>query len=335
MSLKKFYCAFLIFFFTVQSAVSEQIIKSTPLIIDTDMAMDDMIAISYILRDNNFDIKAIILDNNASTDCQYSYPHLTSIIALSKHAPIAIACGTKQTLGAGHRFPAWLQHKFNFMPGVDFPMSSSTPVEYGGISLIIKTLENTDQPVTVLELGSLTNLAMTLQKEPRLKSKIAKIYMMGGAINVPGNIHQVNPKSSNTSAEWNIYFDPLAANFIFKSQLPIYLIPLDATNQAPITMDFYNTLANSKRSKLGELNYQLLKINLLYVQKNLMFFWDPLAAVSADNPICQFQSMKLKVILNPENKVGAIKVTPKGSQIYVCTTPNTKHFIQILQNAIQ
>ena len=59
--------------------------------------------------------------------------------------------------------------------------------------------------------------------------------MMGGSIYVPGNIESDWPEIHNSVAEWNIWVDPLAANEVFASGLPLHLVPLDATDQVTWT----------------------------------------------------------------------------------------------------
>ncbi len=328
------YLKFFILLLLFQCVFSAEPIKTTPIIIDTDMATDDVIALTYLLRDPSLDIKAIILDDNASTDCQYGYPHLASIIALTNHHPINIACGATKALGEGHRFPNWLRNKLNLMPGVEFSEALHEPLKHDGVSLLIDILNKAKQPITILSIGSLTNIALALQQDPVIKSKISKIYMMGGAINVAGNIKPVDATSQNTIAEWNIYFDPVAANFVFQSHVPIYLIPLDATLQVPITPSFYKMLANVKKTTIGELNFQVLTLNKSYIQKNLIFFWDPLAAFAMNHPICDFKPIRLTITLKPENLVGATRIKATGNLVFVCTAPNTKLFMQLIENRI-
>lgn len=56
--------------------------------------------------------------------------------------------------------------------------------------------------------GALTNLALLLKLSPHLKDRISYVSLMGGAIG-SGNI--------TPAAEFNIYFDPLAAQSVFES----------------------------------------------------------------------------------------------------------------------
>lgn len=64
------------------------------------------------------------------------------------------------------------------------------------------------------------------------------IYIMGGAVESSGNLIEVDQTIKNTTAEWNIYVDPKAADNVFRSGVPITMVGLDVTNQVPVTPAF-------------------------------------------------------------------------------------------------
>jgi inosine-uridine nucleoside N-ribohydrolase len=77
----------------------------------------------------------------------------------------------------------------------------------------------------------LTNLAVTLTEHPELVSRIERVVIMGGAVDVEGNV------PDTPRAEWNLYVDPEAARIVVESGVPILLVPLDATNDVPFGRD--------------------------------------------------------------------------------------------------
>jgi pyrimidine-specific ribonucleoside hydrolase len=77
--------------------------------------------------------------------------------------------------------------------------------------------------VTLIPTGPLTNIATFLREYPELKSRIARISLMGGSIGL-GN--------TTPAAEFNVYVDPEAAREVFESGLPIVMCGLDVTHQA-------------------------------------------------------------------------------------------------------
>ena len=84
-------------------------------------------------------------------------------------------------------------------------------------------------PIALVPVGPLTNIAMAIKAEPRIVERIPETIIMGGA-------HE----SGNTtpSAEFNIWVDPEAARVVFGAGLRnLTLVPLDATHQALVSLD--------------------------------------------------------------------------------------------------
>ena len=97
-----------------------------------------------------------------------------------------------------------------------------------GVEFIIETLRS-EPPgtVTLCPLGPLTNIATALARAPDIAPRIAGIVLMGGAYFEVGNI--------TPAAEFNIYVDPEAADIVFRSGIPLTVMPLDVTHKALVT----------------------------------------------------------------------------------------------------
>ncbi len=83
--------------------------------------------------------------------------------------------------------------------------------------------------VTLVAVGPLTNVALALQRDPGLATRLRAIAIMGGARAAGGNI--------TASAEFNIYADPDAAAIVYASGAPIAAFGLDVTHQVRTTPD--------------------------------------------------------------------------------------------------
>lgn len=88
-----------------------------------------------------------------------------------------------------------------------------------------RVLEESDQPVTLVPTGPLTNIALLLATHRELTDKIERIVLMGGGAET-GNW--------SPAAEFNIYVDPQAADVVFRSGIPITMCGLDVTHRAQI-----------------------------------------------------------------------------------------------------
>jgi len=96
------------------------------------------------------------------------------------------------------------------------------------VDFLIRTLRAQEaETVTLCPLGPLTNIATAFQKAPDIIERVQEIVLMGGAYFAVGNI--------TPTAEFNIYVDPQAADIVFRSGVPLVVVPLDVTHKALVT----------------------------------------------------------------------------------------------------
>lgn len=313
---------------------SAVVFATRPIIIDTDVGVDDAIAILYLLKRPDVDVKAITVASDGNAHCEPALANTLGLVALSDTSAIPVACGREQPLSGDHRFPEsvlqesdTLNHTAHLLP--PFKRHKKLVAR----DLLLDLLSTTSSPIDILAIGPLTNLAEVLLENPEVKNNIRMIYVMGGAIQVPGNIREVNPHIKNNVSEWNFYIDPLAADIVFRSGVPITLIPLDLTNQFPIDMQFYQQTKLLK-TPAGRYVHQLFKNNLKELQAKKWYFWDPLAAVIAtDGSIARCEKKKLRVLLSPEEKSGAIVIDKKnGNAVQVCLKASERKFKNTLRS---
>ena len=111
--------------------------------------------------------------------------------------------------------------------------------------MIVDTVNASPALAAIMAAGPLTNIALAL--DPTLAGRIKMLYVMSSAVGVEGNVGNSGVGIENEVAEWNIYADPVVAAQVFKSGMPITLVPLDATRDAPVTHEFLGCL-NAARS---------------------------------------------------------------------------------------
>jgi len=303
------------------------------LIVDTDMNTDDAIALLYLLKNKDVDIRAITVEANTSVHCYPALKNIMGLIKLTHHKVIPMACGSEKTLPGGHRFPSGMFHETDTLSETAslLPQKIINPT-YHAVALLASVLQKTQKPIDIVALGAHTNLAQFLKKFPSLKNKIHRIYMLGGALSVSGNLQDVDANNKNNSAEWNIYFDPLASSIVFHSGIPIFLIPLDVTNQFPINKDFFLTLKKYLGTPAADYFYEILNGNQSMLVNGTWFFWDPLVAVISIHPeFALFEKQKITIVQSPEEKSGTTrKDNVHGNGIHVCQSVNKQQFEQEL-----
>lgn len=111
---------------------------------------------------------------------------------------------------------------------LDLPAATIRAAEGHAVDWLIDTLLASAGDITLVPVGPLTNIAMAIQKEPRILEKIPEIVIMGGAHD-HGN--------STASAEFNIWLDPEAAHVVVNCGRPIRMVPLDATHRALVSLE--------------------------------------------------------------------------------------------------
>lgn len=163
-----------------------------------------------------------------------------------------------------------------------FPNLLTLPAEPGNLdprpsaAVLREQLAAATQPVTVLLTGPCSTLVQALAPDPALASRIGQVVWMGGAVDVPGNVRTYNQSGS---AEWNVFWDPLAAHQLLALGLPLTLIPLDVTNQVPVSLAFLRRLAAQPTHPLSQLAGQFWATTVATIPtyEYTYFMWDVLA----------------------------------------------------------
>lgn len=301
-------------------------------IVDTDVAPDDVIAMLYLLKQPNIHVEAITIESDGNAHCKPALNNVKKMLQITHHDTIPIACGQPTPLKGSHKFPQQILKECDTLMGVMPENPHITIPLQSAEELMTATLAAAKKPIAILAIAPLTTIAQVLDKHPELKNKISQIYMMGGALKVAGNIQEVDPKSSNETAEWNIYIDPYAAEKVLHSGVKITLIPLDVTNTVLIEDDFYQALKNNHRSPEANFVFDILEHNKKMLFSHIWYFWDPMAAVLAlHSNLARFEVIPISVKQSPEKMSGTTVIDEtKGAKIRVAMQVQSQLFKQHL-----
>jgi pyrimidine-specific ribonucleoside hydrolase len=306
-----------------------QIQTPKPVIYDTDMAHEDVFSALFLLSHPNVDVRAITVTGTGEVHCGPGVEYALGLVALSGQEDIPVACGRETPLAGNHVFPAEWRQDADEGYGVAMP-TGGNPSDLSAADLIIDLAQNSEEPITIVAVGPLTNLAEAFEKAPQISANIAEIYVMGGAVNVEGNVGLSGVGIQNKYAEWNIYIDPLAANIVFNSGAPIILVPLDATDDVPITRRFHRALDDNRDTPSADLVYEILTANLDFVDSGGFQFWDSLtSAIFTDPSIAAFEEMQLNVVEEEGPESGYTKPDPNGARVKVAMSADRNKFEQI------
>ncbi|WEV65683.1 ribonucleoside hydrolase RihC [Bifidobacterium sp. ESL0764] len=217
-----------------------------PIIIDTDPGIDDALAISIALFAPEVDIKLITtVAGNVKLD--YTTTNALRILTyLNKRIPVAR--GASEPLLRAFRDASDVHGKSG-MEGFEFPEpDTSLLCERNAVDEMRHVLLASDEPITLVPIGPLTNIALLLKTYPEVKSHIAGIVMMGGSID-RGN--------QDVMSEFNINVDPTAAKIVFRSGVPITMVGLNIGLKAKLLAQDSAQLPTM--GKVGKMAYGLFK----------------------------------------------------------------------------
>lgn len=186
------------------------------ILIDTDTASDDAIALIIALRYPGVKIEAITLVagnvpvemgiQNALYTCELCEVEIPVFKGAKK--PLLRELETAQTV-----------HGTDGMGDIGLDLQGRKEQAGNAIDVIIDTINKFPQEIELITLGPLTNIALALLKDPSIAGKVKQCTIMGGIGTGVGNITPVS--------EFNIWVDPEAASIVFQSSMPKKMVGWD------------------------------------------------------------------------------------------------------------
>lgn len=296
------------------------------------MGWDDTLSILYLMKCPDIDILGITVTGCGETDLRWGKQIALSLMELGGKTDVPVCGGTSTPLQFNHVFPQDFKDDMNGLMGLLGSLNADVVMELDprpAWDFIAQTLEETDSKITILSLGGFTNLATMLNRYPHAKiDRIEAIYAMAGAVFVDGNIALLNNArpawnqgpvySSNQVAEWNIFVDPLAARKVFRSDIPLTLVPLDACNYVMLSPDDVESI--TVKDGISRLAKKILEHKTGPHDEGIPVpIFDPLATLIMTGDMQGYQSSMryLDVDLREtevENTCGRTFVTETGSR---------------------
>lgn len=270
------------------------------LIIDTDPGIDDAVALAIALFSKDVDVELITTVNgNVSLD-KVTKNTLKLLAYFDKNIPVA--------KGASHpliNYPidASGVHGETGMDGFDFPEPNyDLLLEKDAVEAMKDLLMNSEEKITILAIGPLTNIAILIRKYPQALDKIEEIVLMGGSIG-RGN--------SGVYSEFNVNCDPEAARIVFDSKIPKVMCGLDVGLKALVYPKDSEIIKNM--NKVGNMFYYLFKKYRGGSFNKGLKMYDSCAIGYILNPkMYEIKETFIGVELNGEYTKGATVVDLKG-----------------------
>ncbi len=247
------------------------------IIMDCDPGHDDMVAILLAIADENIDLLGITTVAGNQTG-EKTFRNALRILTLLNVQNIPVARGFDKPLFRELKTaPAF--HGVSGLDGTELPEPAITPLKKHAVDFIIDTLMESSGGIYLVPTGPLTNIAVSLIKEPKIKEKIERIVLMGGA---------VFDSNTTPAAEFNFYVDPEAAKIVFESGVPITMVGLDVTDKAIFNFDDIE--------KLRSFNGRISRV----VAPLLEFFGNANKEIYGFDGAPLHDALALSVLINPD-----------------------------------
>jgi len=182
------------------------------ILVDTDTASDDAVALIMALRSPEVRVLGIaVVAGNVPVE-QGTQNALCTVELCGADVPVF--SGAAAPLARPLEDASWF-HGRDGLGDHGYHPKTRIPEQEHAVDAIVR-LVHANPGIEIITLGPLTNLALTLKRDPGIVANIARCVVMGGAPCCEGNV--------TPAAEFNIWVDPEAARIVFRSGLPIELI---------------------------------------------------------------------------------------------------------------
>ena len=294
---------------TAGAAYAPQPGDGIPVVVDYNPTSSDVAALLFLLQHDVVRVDAITIPGTGESRCGPAVANTLGLLTLVGEDGIPVACGSSVPVAGDNDWPDDWRDAADELPGLSLPDGGQVS-SLSGPELLVAAVTQSPEPVKLLTLGPLTNVAEALVLDPTLVKNLDAVYLMGGAVAVGGNVF------ANDVAEWNVWIDPAAAQAVLQSGAPVVLVPLDATNDVPVTRGWVDRLAADRTTPAANAVFDLFNASPGVLEGGF-YFWDELAAaVLTDHTYVTLADATVAVVLErPEE--GWTKPDPDGTPVQV------------------
>lgn len=248
--------------FALSSKVKDHII------IDTDAAADDLRAICLLLAPDEIEVSAITTSDGV-LDPESGLKKVRALLKSFGHEGIPTASGEISQEITGANPPPWRKYNQDLNWGDECHLETNGKKRAS--DLIISSIKKEEKPVTVICLGSLTNLAEAFCAEPAIKEKVEKILWYND------NIH---PNSGT-----NYEFDKKAADYILSEDITVNVVSNLDGKEISFTEKLLRSIENIKTPYAQKIAKSHNQNDILQLIKTgHLKLWDDLVALYLLNP---------------------------------------------------
>jgi len=284
-----------------------------PIILDTDIgdAIDDALALAFALHSPELDVRAV---TTVIDDVESKTRLAWKMLSVYNRRDIALAMGASEPL----------LDPTTSVPSKEFEVLTRNDVipdaaRKRAADLIIDTLLQSRGTITIVAIGPMTNIALALKTDPRIKNNIERIVIMGGAY-------------LSSEAEYNVKRDRAAAEIVFQSGIPITAVGLDVTSQCKLREKDLD-LMRIADDPAGKFLVRLVDLAEEQSHDANPTLYDPLAIAAIFRP--DLLEMQAGTVDVPMSGSGQTVFKPSaGSKTQVAIKVNTSAFLELFVDRV-
>ncbi|MEM7018622.1 MAG: nucleoside hydrolase [Pseudomonadota bacterium] len=201
-----------------------------PVVLDTDIGsdIDDTWALAQLLKSPEIDLKLVV---SCTGDTEYRARIAAKLIESAGRSDIDIGVGLP-----GKPLDVYPQQ--GFVEGYALSDYAGT-VHQDGVSAMIDAIMASEEKITLLSIGPVTNIAEALKREPRIVEKVRFVGMHGAVRKGYKGADEVAP-------EYNVYCDIPACQAVFEADWEMTITPLDTCGITILRDEPYQQVLNSQ-----------------------------------------------------------------------------------------
>lgn len=222
--------------------------KVVPIIIDTDPGIDDAAALFWVFANKEFDVKALTV-TNGNIGLDGCVINSLRILEVAKRTDIPVYVGAYRPIIKPTVDASWV-HGEDGLGDAGLPMPKIKAQTGYAPAEMARLAKESDEPVTILALGPLTNVALAILLDPEFKNNVKEVLFMGGAVNVIGN--------DAPTSSFNVMVDPEAAHIVYNSGIKVVQLGLDVCDHFTQTNADWERL-RSEGGEIGKYLYDMTR----------------------------------------------------------------------------
>lgn len=281
-----------------------------PVVLDTDIGtdIDDAYALLLAVLSPELDLRAVTTVNN---DVALRSKIAKKLLRLLGRDDVPVACGSGVALTPGVT-RGWGGHEGR---GIDLSkVDPARDIDSRDASTIIATAasaaHNEGNPLTLLPIGAMTNIALALEKYPQEMRLVGRIVAMASTFEGFGRDY--------ARGEHNVACDPVAADRVLRSGIPITLIGLNVTRQTAMTREQVEAWA-ARGGPVAQAVVGMHRVWFDVIHNDRSAMHDPLAVAVAFRPeLVHLLPVKASVWLDAPHPGTIIYNPPSPEEVTHC-----------------